>query len=214
MIQKGNCMRLLSVLLMLLATTTFAQVISLSNPMGAPGSTVNVDLGGPGKDIAGINFAVGYDPAVLSNPQVSLGDLTQGCKSDYNVLKDAGLNETGELRGMVYSDPVQSFTDATGVIATISFKVATSATSCTPSNLQILKSTSVQFGISNTAGVSITSNYTTQDGSVKVTLRGDFNNGGNVDLSDFTNLVEGWGTIYQLSDFTGLVENWQQSCTF
>ena len=217
MIQKGDCMRLLSLLLMLLATTTFAQnVITLSTPMAAPGSTVNVDLSGPGGNIAGINFAVGYDPAVLSNPQVSLGALTVGCTSDYNVFKDVSQNETGELRGMIWHDPVQSFTDATGVIATISFKVAAGATSCTPTALQLLKSTPQQFGISNTAGDSITisGNYTTQDGSVKVTLRGDFNNSSNVDISDFTNLVEGWGTIYQLSDFTGLVENWQQSCSF
>jgi hypothetical protein len=202
---------------MLLATTTFAQnVITLSNPMAAPGSTVNVALGGPGKDIAGINFAVGYDPTVLSNPQVSLGDLTQGCISDFNVFKDVGQNETGELRGIVYSDPVQSFTDATGVIATISFKVAVSATSCTPTALQLLTSTPQQFGISNTAGDSITisGNYTTQNGSVKVTLPGDFNNNGSVTISDFTTLVEGWLTTYTISDFTRLVENWLQSCSY
>jgi len=214
MIQKGKCMRLLSVLLMLLATTTFAQVISLSNPMAAPGSTVNVDLSGPGGNIAGINFAVGYDPAVLSNPQMSLGALTTGCKSDSNVFKDAGLNETGEFRGIIYYEPVQSFTDAQGVIATISFKVAASATPCTPTILQLLKISSEQFGISNTAGVSTTGNYTTPDGSVKVTRPGDFNNNGSVTISDFTTLVEGWQTIYSISDFTRLVENWQQSCSY
>jgi hypothetical protein len=214
MIQKGDCMRLLSVLLMLLATTTFAQVITLSNPMGAPGSTVNVDLSGPGNNIAAINFAVGYDPAVLSNPQLSLGALTQGCISDYNVIKDVSQNETGEFRGIIYHDPVQSFTDATGVIATISFKVAAGATPCTPTNLQLLKSTSEQFGISDTAGASTTGNYTTQDGSVRVTLPGDFNNNGAVTISDFTMLVEGWQTTYFLSDFTRLVENWQQTCSY
>ena len=207
MIQKGKCMRLLSVLLMLLATTTFAQVISLSNPMAAPGSTVNVDLSGPGGNIAGINFAVGYDPAVLSNPQMSLGALTLGCQSDYNVL-------TGEIRGIIYYDPVQSFLAGPGVIATISFDVAASATPCTPTILQLLKISSEQFGISNTAGVSTTGNYTTPDGSVKVTRPGDFNNNGSVTISDFTTLVEGWQTIYSISDFTRLVENWQQSCSY
>jgi len=215
MIQKGDCMRIMSVLLMLLATTTFAQnVISLSNPMAAPGTTVNVDLTGPGGSIAGINFAVQYDPAVLSDPQISVGDLALGSAFDYNVLKDAGLNETGEVRGIIYKDPVGNFTDATGVIAKISLKVAASAPTCTATPLQLIKTSSEQFGISNTAGVSTTGNYTTQNGSVKVTLPGDFNNSGNVDLSDFTSLVEGWGTIYQLSDFTRLVENWQQSCSF
>lgn len=219
-------MRLLSVLLMLLATTTFAQnVISLSNPMAAPSiingatNTVSVDLSGPGGNTAGINFAVKYDPVVLSNPQMSLGDLTPGLtiKSDCNVLKDAGL-EKGEFRGIIYYDPVQSFTDAPGVIAKISFNVAASATPCIPSTLKLLKSSGEQFGISNTVGVSITDNppgnYTTQDGSVRVTYPGDFDNNGSVNIFDFNKLVVGWGTTYNIYDFNGLVVNWQQSCSY
>jgi hypothetical protein len=206
-------MRLLSVLLMLLATTTFAQnVISLSNPKAAPGTTVNVDLSGPGGNAAGINFAIQYDPAVLSNPQMTVGALTQGCKSDYNVFKDVSLNEIGEFRGIIYNDPVQSFTDAPGVIATISFKVAASAPTCTATNLQLLKTSSERFGISNTVGVSTTGNYTTLDGSVNVTLSGDFNADGKVNIVDYGILASGWGTKYHIQDYGKLAANWQKKC--
>ncbi|MCX7001526.1 MAG: cohesin domain-containing protein [Candidatus Sumerlaeota bacterium] len=204
-------MRLLSVLLMLLATTTFAQVISLSNPMAAPGSTVNIDLSGPGGNTAGINFAIKYDPAVLSNPQMSVGALTLGCKSDYNDVKINNVL-TGELRGIIYNDPVQSFLAGPGVIATISFKVAASAPSCTPTNLQLLTSTSEQFGISNTAGVSTTGNYTTLDGSVNVTLSGDFDNNGTVDDDDFALLAFNYGILYNDDDFANLAFNYGMNC--
>ena len=210
MMKKGKGVGILSIVILLLATAAFAQTISVEDVKGAPGATVSTELNcTAAADMSGINFTITYDPAILTNPQVTLGDVAEGFTLDQNVPT------AGELRAVIYppSAPVGNFKDQPGAIADIAFTVASDAAECASTNLTLADGSEPEkMGVSDKNGVSTTGNYTLQSGTFEVTLKGDFNGDGIVSLPDFTILVANWGTIYQLSDFTLLVANWQKSC--
>ena len=213
MIKKRKVVWLLGSVLLLLAASAFAQTdITIGQVMGAPGRSATVQITGTGDDIAGVNFTITYDSAVLSNPVVAIptGALSEGFLLDQNVPQD------GEVRAVIYpeSAPIPTFTTGAGVIAEITFDIAQGATQCTPSAVEwdLGTPTDPLTGVSDENGSSITGDYNFVTGQIQTTIPGDFNADGSVNLSDFTILVAGWGVDYSLSDFTLLVANWNTSC--
>lgn len=222
---RGKLLGLISILVILLSASAYAQsVISLGDVGGAPGSTIQVPVKATGDGIAGVNLAVKFDPTVLSfpgdqvtgdpatddsEPKVTTGDLSEGFKS-YYALQDN--NEEVRLIVSPESAPVSTFNTGEGTVAYIEFVIAADATQCSNTTVTFETAVPEQFGVSDDQGNSITGNYTTQEVNVQVTRPGDFNGDGSVNLSDFTILVVGWQTDYVLADFTQLVVNWMQSC--
>jgi len=205
--KKRNAVWLPGVLLLLLATMAFSQVIEVTDIKCAVGKKATAKLQGPGDDIAGINFTIIYDSAQLLNPQVTLGALASGFTLEQNIPTP------GELRAVIYSDPVATFATGQGIIANISFDVAITTEHCTDLVLDLADGSEPEkMGVSDADGNSITSNYTFEDGSILATIPGDFNADKAVNLTDFTLLVGGWGVTYNLSDFTMLVAHWMMSC--
>jgi hypothetical protein len=206
--KKRKAVWLLGVLLLLLAATAFSQsTIKLTDVYCAVGKKATVKLQGPGDGIAGINFTIGYDSAQLKNPLVTLGALATGFTLEQNIPT------AGELRAVIYNDPVTTFGTGQGDIAIINFDIDITTEHCTNLVLDLADGSEPEkMGISDADGNSITSNYTLEDGSILATIPGDFNADKAVNLTDFTLLVVGWGSTYTLSDFTMLVAHWMMSC--
>ena len=210
MMKKGKGVGILSIVILLLATSAFAQTVNVKDVKGAPGATVTTQLEcTDGGDMSGINFTITYDPAILTNPQVSLGDLADGFTLDQNVPT------AGELRAVIYppSAPVENFKDQAGAIANIAFTVANDATECASTNLTLADGSEPEkMGVSDKTGVSTTGNYTLQSGTFEVTMAGDFNGDGNVNIFDYGMLAAGWGTTYNIFDYGKLAANWGKTC--
>ncbi len=223
MFRKGRVVQLLCVISMLMIVSAFAQgTISVTKQggaagpaMGAPGKkAVKLEVRGPGDDIAGMNFTIQYDADFLENPKASLGTLSStGFSIDQFVVAP------GEFRVIIFPSsaaPIPTFTAGEGVMANLEFDVKSVTTGfCTSVNLILAKGTQNDvelIGISNAAAESITDQYTTQDGAIKVTRPGDFNSDGNVNIQDYGMLAAGWGTVYNIVNYGQLAANWLQNC--
>jgi hypothetical protein len=210
MMKKAKCVGILSIVILLLVTSAFAQTVSVMDAKGAPGATVSTELHcTDGGDMSGINFTITYDPAILSNPQVTLGDLAADFTLDQNVPT------AGELRAVIYppSAPVTNFKDDAGAIANIAFTVAGDATHCSTTNLTLADGSEPEkMGVSDKSGVSTTGNYTLQSGTFQVTLPGDINNDGSVNMIDYSVMSAYWGNPYNMIDYSKMSAYWGQKC--
>jgi len=207
MLKKCKIAGLVGMVLLLLAISAFsATTISISDVKGSPGETITAELRGTGDGIAGINFTIAYDPLVLTNPLVTLGDLTTGFALDQHVPQD------GEVRAVIYSDPVGNFKSGEGVIAKVAFTVDAGATPCQDSALTIDTSVPEKFGLSDDEGVSITGDYTTQNGTFGATYPGDLNYDGGVNMLDYSILSAYWGNPYTMLDYSKLSAYWGSKC--
>lgn len=162
---KKNWVFFMLVIMSMILSAGYAQkTVTIGTASGYPGDTVSVDITiSDAADIAGMNFGVSYNSAVLTNPQIAKGALVP---ADFTI--DSNEPSAGEFRFLFFKDPTGTITSGAGTLATLSFKISSGANGGASSAITVITADPETWGVSDAAGVSKTSGYTAQPGSVTV----------------------------------------------
>ena len=164
-------------------TMDAGSVVSIELPSitGRAGQMVTVPVTlGNGAGVAGFQFKINYDAAILSEPAASKGSLIEG-SSDWSLSYNTA---SGSITVIGYDVQANGLASGEGELVKLSFKIADGAQNGLEVNLGFSDTT-----ISNRSGQSMP--VSTQDGKITVIVRmiGDVNGDDQVNILDVVQTV-------------------------
>lgn len=162
-IKTGKHYKLFFVLIfiMVFAYGYAIETITVENAHGNPGSQVNVNITCTNAaSVAGMNFAITFDPTVISNIDAVKGALVP---NDFSFEKNK--KAANEFRFLFYKDPTGNITTGAGTIAVVTLTISAGANGGQTSPINI---DPANFGVSNDQGVSTTGGYAIVNGTLTV----------------------------------------------
>lgn len=142
---------------LVIASAYAVETITVGSESSAPGTQVIIPVSiTNASSIAGMNFGITYDAAILSNPAVAKGSLVP---DDFTL--DSNKVSDGEFRFLFYKDPTANINAGAGIIVNLTFDVSAGANGGQTSAINVMPA---NFGVSNDQGISTVSNYQITNG--------------------------------------------------